>query len=111
MDLNELNHTELVALARMIDPHVTRGYDRFALIAILDEDEDLNLDKPAVDFARDDIYQMVNHYWHQVESLISCPMKSREARACYGCSEIQVAECTISNENLIRKVKEGGPHE
>lgn len=108
---DDYNETELAYMARLIDPNATRGYGREALIDIIESGEPMDLDPPMVDEAREDIFAMVDHYWKQVKSLINCPMKARHPRACFKCSDVQVAECTVSNVDLIREVKEGGTHE
>jgi len=105
MSWNELNDSELVLLATMVNPRVHRGIPRKVLIALLDDEEVYDLPPREVDDARDDIFQMVDRYWSQVESLISCPMKTRQPRACYGCLDIQVAECSLLNQKLIETAK------
>ena len=54
---------------------------------------------------------MVDRYWSQVESLLGCPLKTREPRACFGCTDIQVAECTILNKKLIENVMKENDNE
>jgi hypothetical protein len=75
------------------------------LLAILD-DEDIELPSRLVDGARERIFAMVDKYWTQVESLVSCPLKTRKPRACFGCTDIQVAECSLMNKKLIEGIRE-----
>lgn len=111
-DYDDYNESELTYMARMINPHATRGLGREFLIEIIESEEPIDIGRPPVDDARDDIFQMVDHFWKQVESLINCPMKSRAPRACFKCADVQVAECTVANVDLIQQVKaKEDPHE
>lgn len=106
----DLNDSELVCLALLVNPKVHRGIPREALIEIL-EDVEYDLPPRGVDGARLAIFHMVDHYWSQVESLVSCPMKARTPRACFGCTDIQVAECSLLNRKLIENAEKEESHE
>lgn len=101
----ELNNSELARLASMINPGAHRGLPRDILIRILEEEE-IDLPPRGVDNARDTIFLVMDACWDQVKYSISCPMKLRESRACYQCTDIQVAECSLMNARLIETTKE-----
>jgi hypothetical protein len=103
---DDLNDSELVHLARMVNPNVHRGVAREDLIALIEEEIECDLPERNVDLARKNLFTMVDKFWSQVESLLSCPLKTRNPRACFGCTDIQVAECSLLNKKLIESVKE-----
>jgi hypothetical protein len=105
-DWDGLNQSELVELARIMNPNVHRGVPREVLIELLEEAVDLPLPPREVDRAREEIFMAVDRFWSQVESLITCPLKTRNPRACFSCTDVQVAECTLLNQKLIESAKE-----
>jgi hypothetical protein len=107
---DDLNDSELVHLARMVNPRVHRGIARSDLIALVEEEVGYELPKRGVDQAREDLFEMVNQFWSQVESLLSCPMKTRNPRACFSCTDIQVAECSLLNKKLIESIQKEESH-
>ena len=99
---DDLNHSELVRLAYAASARVHRGTPRDVLILLLSEDNvDVSFPPRGVDLARTAIFEMVDRYWKQVKSLIPCPMRSRQPRACFSCTDLQVAECSLLNAKLI----------
>lgn len=105
--LDELNMSELVALAWAENPNAHRGLGRETLVAIIVGD---NIDLPSrrIDVWRKTIFAFVDAHWRQVAPLLSCPMKSRQPHACFQCPDVQVAECVLVNHKslvLIRKKK------
>jgi len=103
---DELNQSELVQLAKVVNPYVHRGISRDVLVELLEGTVELSLPPKGVDSARGDLYQVVDRYWAQVKSLVTCPLKTRNPRACFSCTDIQVAECSVLNQKLIERVKE-----
>jgi hypothetical protein len=100
MNLDELNTTELAQLASNLNENAHRGLPREVLAQIV-MGEELDLPSRQVDAYRDAIFQFCDSNWKQLEPLLSCPMKTREPRACYTCTDIQVAECTLQNRRTI----------
>jgi len=103
--LDELNLSELVALAWAENPNAHRSLGREALVAIIVGD---NQELPArrIDTWRRTIFAFVDAHWRQVAPLLSCPMKSRQPHACFQCPDVQVAECVLVNhQTLINSIK------
>lgn len=102
MDLDALNDTELAQLAQNLDENANRDTPRDLLKAIINGD-DIGLPPNPVDVYRNRIALFVidDRNWKQLESLIACPLETRDPRSCYVCTDVQVAECVILNRNTI----------
>lgn len=46
---------------------------------------------------RDAIMHFVIDYWAKLQSQVTCPAKSQDPRACYGCVDQQVYSCLEKN--------------
>jgi hypothetical protein len=104
MNFDDFNLTELVAIAREVEPEAHRGLGREALIAVI-EGKAPPLPQRSINKRRLQITQYVDTYWEQVSSLVSCPAKSRDPWACFGCSDIQAAACIIENKEKIEDLE------
>lgn len=96
-----LNTTELVLLARNVDSSAHRGLPRELLLEMLETEESPGLPMRRLDKHRLQIMNHINTYWDQVSALVSCPAKSRDPHACFGCSDVQAACCTLDNAKQI----------
>lgn len=96
MELDDLNLTELLDLARQENQNAHRGLGRDVLTALA-VGEHIDLPPRRIDTYRDDIFLWVDAHWKQVAPLISCPLKTRSPRACHTCTDVQVAECVTKN--------------
>lgn len=101
MDLDDLNTTELVYLAQEVDEEVHRGLSKEALKDLIVTGEPQGLQQRHVNKVRLRIMQYITDHWKQVEPLLSCPASSRDLRACYQCTDIQVVECALTNKKNI----------
>ncbi len=41
--------------------------------------------------------------WDRVSPLLACPASTKEARACFSCTDVQVAECALTNPQVVEK--------
>lgn len=100
IDLDELNQSELVLLAEEHDTEAHRGLSRAKLIAII---RGKGKPYPArqVNKVRLKIMDYIIEHWVQVEPLLSCPAMTGNPRACFQCTDIQVAECALTNKQTI----------
>ena len=98
--LDELNLSELVQMAWLVNPGAHRSLPRDTLYAII-QGEEVWLPERHVDIWRHTIFKFCDMHWQQVNPLLSCPMKSRKPHACFNCPDIQVAECTLVNHETL----------
>jgi hypothetical protein len=92
----KLNLTELTHLARQIEQSAHRALPREVLIGIL-EGQEITLPQRLIDGKRLKIMNYIRTNWSAVRYQVTCPAKSQEEHACFGCSDLQVANCTIEN--------------
>ncbi len=97
INYDKLNLTELVTLVRRVEPNAHRGLPREVLVGILEEEIEPKLPHRIIDGKRLRIMEYINGNWTAVRELITCPAKSRDPHACFGCSDLQVSLCTIEN--------------
>jgi hypothetical protein len=100
MDWDDINETELTWLAQENNPNAHRSLGRERLLAIV-MGEDVDLPDRAVDKVRLRIMEFVDQHWTQVEPLLACPARTRDPRACFNCTDVQVVECALSNNKKI----------
>lgn len=98
MNLDELSTTELVTIAREVENEAHRGLAREVLIAII-EGEATALPQRTINKKRLRIMQYLDANWEQVSSLVSCPAKTRDPWACFGCTDVQAASCVLDNKD------------
>jgi hypothetical protein len=99
-DVAALNLTELVAICKEAHPDAHRALPR-ELLELVALGVDVALPPRFVNRTRLKIMNYVNENWTQVEYQINCPAQSRDPHACFNCSDLQVADCTLSNTKLI----------
>jgi hypothetical protein len=62
----------------------------------------------AIDSWRHGLAGFVLDHWKRLQNQVTCPLKSADPMACFGCLDIQVITCIVknpSNEQLIRRYK------
>jgi len=105
--LDELNESELLLFAQEHDPNAHRGLSAELLVRI-SLGEPSNLPDRHIDKIRLEIMKFVDDNFTQVEPLVQgCPAKTRDLRACFQCTDIQVVECALSNPIVFQAKKEG----
>jgi hypothetical protein len=92
IDLDELNHSELVALCQWVDIDASRAWPRHLLIEALEQFQSIDLIDP-IDSYRDKMSSWLKRYWDRVQMQASkkvCPN-------CHLCRDAQVVECYNKN--------------
>lgn len=103
--LHRLNWTELYQTARRAGISVLPNDTRENVIAyITGEKEPPHVEHP-IDAWRNGIMGFLIEHWRQVETQLTCPAKSKDPRACFGCVDTQVVNCLISNENDLHQIR------
>lgn len=101
--LDELNQSELLILAQEHNPNVHRGLTRETLYAII-SGEEVEVPDRHVDRVRLKIMEFIDAHFEQVEPIVqACPAKTRDPRACFQCTDIQVMECALTNPIIFQK--------
>lgn len=96
----ECNHTELLGMAREIDPNLCRSDSLEDLVGtvdgVVDAKPELRTNK-----IRLQIMDLVNANMDRVRPFVTCPAKSGDPHACFGCTDAQVVECYLENQELM----------
>jgi len=102
--LDNMNMTELVALAQETNVEAHRGLSREALVELLTDRYTGTLPERPVNKYRLRIMEFVLDHWEQVKPMLTCPARSGDSRACFNCTDVQVVECVSTNrDNLFPK--------
>lgn len=107
-DCRVLNHTEAYQLCRSAGIPCLPSNTRDQLVMYL-----LGLAEPppqvgeyhAVDAWRRGLGGFVMDHWARLQPQLTCPIKSGDPRACFGCTDTQVVDCVVTNrqnEHLIQ---------
>lgn len=105
--LHAYNHTELYQLGRRAGLLVTPSMSREELIAEFTRDTPmpLGITNP-MDSWRNGLAGFVMDYWSKLQNQVTCPLKSKDPKSCFGCLDMQVITCITnnpSNEEVIRR--------
>lgn len=103
-DPKVLNLTELVMICQAVNQEAHRGLPR-ALLEQMSLGNDVELPERFTTKMRLKIMKYIDGHWDYVEYQLSCPAKSRNPYACFECSDLQVASCTL--ENPTQLLREG----
>ena len=98
--LDDINDTELTAIAQEFNPRAHRALPRH-ILENLAKGESIDLPERRIDAHRLHIMEFINAHWQQVEPLLSCPARSRDARACFNCTDMQATECVVLNKTAL----------
>ena len=91
------NHTELMQVARRAGHNVLPTFTREQLIQIIVLEAEGTQEPNEVDDIRLAIMQFLIDHRLKLETQITCPAKSFEPTACFGCVDAQVVHCYTSN--------------
>lgn len=97
------NHTELLQVCHQAGLPALPTYSKEHLIALLEgtaETQQAQYDEYVVNQWRDAIMAMVIEYWARLRSQLTCPAKTQDPRACYGCVDTKVYACLVENEAM-----------
>ena len=101
----DCNHTELYQVCRRMGMKVSPSEPKENLIDYLVGNREPPNSPNVVDTWRHGIMGFLLDHWQTVRSQLSCPAKSGEPDACFGCTDSQVISCVASNpenEDLIQ---------
>lgn len=102
---DRFNHTELYQTARAAGLVVLPSESRQNLIAyIIGELEPPNVEHN-LDMWRNGIMGFLIDHWKQVETQLTCPAKSKDPRACFGCVDTQVVSCLVNNAGDLHQIR------
>lgn len=104
-DLDDINHTELVLLAQDNDPEAHHGISRAKLIKTA-HDKHGPLPNRQINKVRLRIMEYTIEHWQQLKPLLDCPAQTKKPRACFTCTDFQVAECALTNKQIFVFEKE-----
>lgn len=106
-DLSEVNHTELLQLARNFRADLHRCTPRDVLVEVLTcpAGEEPEVPPLRTNRYRLQLMEYVNASWDRVGALVVCPAKSRDPHECFGCTDTQVLECYYENHQAIASAK------
>lgn len=96
------NHTELLQVCYRAGLPAVPTNSREQLIALLEgiEEPQAQYDEYIVNQWRDAIMAFVLEYWARMRSQLTCPAKTQDPRACYGCVDTKVYACLVENEAM-----------
>lgn len=103
--LASCNHTELYQLCRRISLAVLPAMNREELIKVLAGEIEFHAEQHPFDSWRHGLASFVLSHWQVLQNQISCPLKSKDPRSCFGCLDTQVVSCVVGNpknEHLIQ---------
>lgn len=101
--LDSLNISELLTLAQSIEPNSHRGLPRADLVSIALGNEHEKVPARKVDKIRLQIMQFIDANFLQVEPLVqSCPARTRNLRACFQCTDVQVMDCALNSPLIFQ---------
>jgi hypothetical protein len=106
-DFSRCNETELYQLCRRAGVRVHPSATKVELISyLLGENEPPPLSEAAhpIDSWRHGLTGFVFAHWARLEPQLTCPIKSKDPRSCWGCLDTQVIACVSQNpqnEHLI----------
>ena len=104
-ELKKLNATELQALCRGAGLETGSRNTEVLAPAVLGERE---VPPNPMDKRRLQMMRYILKHWAAVESQLSCPARSGDPRACFGCTDIQVGICiTQQPESKQREIEDG----
>jgi len=99
-----LNLTELCMICQATNLEVHRALPR-KLLEQIALGKEVTLPERFTTKVRLKIMKYIDEHWDYVEYQLSCPAKSRDPYACFHCSDLQVASCTL--ENPTQLLREG----
>jgi hypothetical protein len=102
-DFSRCNHTELFQLCLRSGINVVPSATKEQLIAYLTIEEPPP-EASQIDMWRRGLTGFVFQYWSRLEPQLTCPIRSKDPKSCWGCLDAQVIACVVQNpknEHLI----------
>ncbi len=116
-DFSRCNETELYQLCQRAKIRVHPSATKIELISYLTGEQEpppLRENEHPFDSWRQGLTGFVFEYWERLEPQLTCPIKSKDPRSCWGCLDAQVITCIIQNpknEHLIELHRKRDEHE
>ena len=99
------NHTELYQLCRRLNLPALPSMRREELNSVLfGEYPELSVPH-SLDTWRHGLAGFVLEHWSALQNQVSCPLKSQDPRACFGCLDTQVVACVVDNPQNERLIQ------
>ena len=95
---SQLNYSELYQAAQAAGCTPLPQATPDELIASLEGRREPPDEYNPINDVRDAIMSFVIEYWVKLQSQLTCPAKSGDPKACYGCIDTQVVSCLVKNE-------------
>lgn len=99
------NHTELYQMCQRAEIAALPTDSRETLIKFLEGELEPPPRPHELDLWRYGIMGFLLDHWRKVETQLTCPAKSGDPRACFGCVDAQVVSCLISNNANISLIR------
>lgn len=97
-DWTQLNYSELYQAAQAAGHQPLPQATPEQLVALLEGLQEPSDEYNPINDLRDAIMAFVLEYWVKLQSQLTCPAKSGDPKACYGCLDTQVVSCLVKNE-------------
>jgi hypothetical protein len=110
--LETCNHTELYQLCRGKGLQVSPRMMRPTLIQAFLDGVLVQPEQNVFDSWRHGLTGFVFDHWNKLEPQLTCPIRSKDPRSCWGCLDAQVIACVEDNpkyEPLIRLHRKDEP--
>jgi hypothetical protein len=98
IDLDELNHSELVTLARWCGLEVSRAMPRIAIYDALYHFDPI-VESDPIDRLRYRLSRWLKRYWDRIRM----QAKKKACPNCFNCRDLQALECYTQNRRLIER--------
>jgi hypothetical protein len=109
MTFQQCNHTELYQLCLAAEISIHPKTSREMMILYLEGDEEppeLPDDTHPIHKWRLGIMKFILAHWEKLSTQVTCPAKSKDPRACFGCADVQVITCIVTNEENEKLIAE-----
>lgn len=98
-----VNLTEIMQVCRETGKTVHPSMPRVQMLRILIGLEEPDTRRP-IDGWRDGLMGFILAYWKTMQAQVTCPAKSGDPRACYGCPDARVVNCLVENKKYETQI-------
>lgn len=99
------NHTELYQICRRRGIRVEPQLSREQLIDAYINDTIYGTTNNVFDSWRHGLTGFVFDHWRMLEPQLTCPIKSKDPKSCWGCLDLQVVACVEGNHKYERLIQ------
>lgn len=97
------NRTELIQACQEVGISVSPAASREELTGLL-TGSIVAADPSSLDAWRHGIMGFVLDHWETLSTQLTCPARTKDPRACFGCIDTQVVSCLNSNDQYINEI-------